>query len=269
MSEIIFVTDSTNYPLSKAASVCVVQGRGPQYVQVPGFQFGESHCPDAGYKVRLDDAAGIQPLFERSDVECDVRPSGSRCAPDDCCSTCVSICEQHIAGKENRSERLQIDGFRRSAAPNRPREVKHQRDKQTAAHSAEQAYRAGHKPGFCVAFAAIERTAAWRSGDAVRSGSMPSKCNSGISRSPCRRLSAWCSVSAMGRCTNLSSTSLLRAPLRERGWAPGLDLQDEIPALRETVPANRVIMLQELRALALASDAEKNILPLVTKISGR
>jgi len=218
MSEIIFVTDSTNYPVSKAASVCVVQGRGPQYVHLPGFQFGESHCPDAGHKVRLDDAGGIQPLFERSDVECDVRPSGSRCAPDDCCSTCISICEQHIAGKENRSERLQIDSFRRPAAPNRPREVKHQRHKQTAAHSAEQAYRGGHKPGAYGVVAAIEQTAAWRSGDAVRSGSMPSKYNLRISKSPCRRLSAWCSVAAMGRCTNPGSTSLLGAPLRERGW---------------------------------------------------
>jgi hypothetical protein len=113
---------------------------------------------------------------------------------------------------------LQIDGFRRPAAPNRPREVKHQRHKQTAAHSAEQAYRGGHKPGSYVVVAAIEQTAAWRSGDAVRSGSMPSKYNLGISKSPCRRLSAWCSVAAMGRCTNPGSTSLLGAPLRERGW---------------------------------------------------
>jgi hypothetical protein len=106
MSEIIFVTDPAHDPVGEAAPVFIGQGRGAQYVQVPRFQLGYPHCPDARHKVCLDDAAGIRTLFQGPHEERDMRPGRFCCPPDNRRGTRIPIREQHIAGKQNRGERL-------------------------------------------------------------------------------------------------------------------------------------------------------------------
>jgi len=69
MSEIIFITNSAYYPVCEAASICIGQTHGPQYVNAPGFQLGQPNCPHPGHEVSLHDATRIHPVFQRTDVE--------------------------------------------------------------------------------------------------------------------------------------------------------------------------------------------------------
>jgi len=121
MGKVVFVADSAHDPVREPASVGLVQARRPQYAQTLPFELGERHRSDAPGNVRLDDAAGIRPLFKGTDVHRDVRPGRPGDASHQRRHAGVALREQDIAMPQHRGERLHIGSRRRTPALDRPR----------------------------------------------------------------------------------------------------------------------------------------------------
>jgi len=127
MGSVIFRPDSAYDPIREAAPVGVLQARGTQYAHPLSLKRRERHCSDAIRHVRFDNAAGIGPVFERTDVHRDVRPGRSGQASHDRGHMGLATRKQNIPMLKHCAERLRIHGPRSTALLGRLREIERER----------------------------------------------------------------------------------------------------------------------------------------------